>query len=145
MKKFTLSLVAICFCVLGFSQGQVYSGWIKSDLEVGKGSSEKLKQEGHDTGIPGEKANIWLESSEGWVKLRFSVQQQGKKDVSSLIEEEIPIYDQGEVLWETGVIQKLEGPSYRFEFKLFSVGPSEVPGKNTRISLYYRWVVDTQK
>lgn len=143
MKRFILVLFVFSLCALGFSQESVFlSGWIKSDLVVKQGSKDKVKQALHADSKSGNEANVWLESSNGWVKLHFSAQQLSKKQSPSHIEEALPIYDQGNVLWEKEKLHRLDGPAYNFEFKIFSIEDSPIPEKDIRISLYYRWTID---
>ena len=101
-------MLAISVCILGFSQGdQFLNGWIKSDLAVKQGDADKVKQDTYAVSSSGDKTNVWLESANGWVKLRFSIHQQSKKQSAIVSEESIPIYDQGKVLWEREKLHRL--------------------------------------
>ena len=143
MRTITTFVFAFLLSAGALAQGQVFSGWIRADLLVEPGKEEKVKQQGHSTATDGEKANVWLSSSEGWIKLHFSVQRpQGKKAEAMVFEEQVPIFEADKPLWESNKLHSLEAPGYTFQFKVFSIGPSKVEGKNTRVSLYYRWVLN---
>ncbi len=145
MKRLTLILLSILFINSAFSQSSyVYDGWIRTDLNVGENSSEKVRQNSFIVSEKGANGNVWLESAEGWLKLCYSIQLGSKKDNKKAYQESVPIFDQGFVLWELGKLHRLEGPFYFFEFKIFSISDSNVQGKNTKVSLYYRWVISEE-
>lgn len=142
MTRLTHIIVFLLFATNIFSQGNlVNDGWIKADLSVDQKSKEKLRQNSLAGSEDNVKGNVWLDSAEGWLKLCYSIHIGAKKASTVTYQESIPIYDQGFVLWELGALHRLEGPGYFFEFKIFSISESQVQGKNTNVSLYYRWVV----
>jgi hypothetical protein len=79
------------------------------------------------------------------LKLNYSVQQTSKKETKLVYQESIPIYDQDSLLWETGKLHRLEGPSYSFEFRIFNISESVNQAGKTQVSLYYRWVIGFER
>ena len=142
MRKCITIILILWYSTNLISQESYFSsGWIRSEIGSKAKTSQKDKNSNFRSKEKGPKENVWIESSDGWITLNYSLQSGSDTNIENVFQESIPIYDNNLLLWKKGEIHRLEGPFYAFEFKIFDISGTQ--GKNSEyfVSLYYRWVI----